>query len=72
MKTSHFFDFRLSVKMGEGRRDATIQVPVIYKISHQDFQPSPKYFNDIGLLKLASYSLNEEYIKSRDGRKTLD
>ena len=47
--------------MGEGRRNATIQVPVIYKISHQDYQPSPKLFNDIGLLKLASYSLNEEY-----------
>ena len=58
--------------MGEGRRNATIQVPVIYKISHQDYQPSPKLFNDIGLLKLASYSLNEEYIKSQDGRKTLD
>ena len=67
-----FFDFRLSVKFGVGRRNATIEIPVIYKISHQDYQPSPKYFNDIGLLKLASYALNKEYIKSLDGRNNLD
>ena len=65
---SHFFNNRLAVRLGTTERyNATIQIPVIYKISHQDYEPKPKYFNDIGLLKLDSYALKEDYTNSLDG-----
>ena len=58
----------MEVKLGTtSRTNATIQIPVIYKVSHQDYEPDPKYFNDIGLMKLDSYALREEYINSLDG-----
>ena len=68
-----FFNFSLSIRLGCssinntcGRLNPTIEVPVIKKIFHEDWDNS-SYLNDIALLKLDSYALKKEYINSRNG-----
>ena len=61
--------FRMEVKLGAvDRGNFSIEIPVTKKIWHKNYEPHPKYLNDIGLLKLDSYALRKEFKNSRDGK----
>ena len=55
MHINIFLHFRIKVRIGADRRsqERGVQtVDVVKVIRHESYQPAPKFYHDIGLLKL--------------------